>query len=111
MAQPQALGADPGAVGSGQAGNLVPALAAEAALFGDGLLGDRHDGGRGAGRLTGGDRLVGQGDAAIADIDAGARDKRLHLLGGAPTERARAGTGSLGALAPAPAAAGGLHDL
>ena len=56
-AQCQALGADPGAVGRGQAGRLVAALAAEAALLGDGLRGDRRDGGGGGPRrLVGGDR-------------------------------------------------------
>ena len=111
-AQLQALGADPGAVGRGQTGHLVTALAAEAALLGHGLRGDRRDGGAGGpGRLAGGDRLAGHRDAAIADVDAGARDERLHLLGGAPAERAGPGAGPFGGLAPGPAAAGALHDL
>src|SRR5207237_7047877 len=38
-------------------------------------------------------------------------DERLHLLGGAPAERARPGAGGLGAFAPAAAAACRLHDL
>src|SRR6516162_10971268 len=72
MTQLQALGADPGAGGRGQAGHLVAALAAEAALLGSVLHGDRFDDGRGRpGRLTGGDRLAGHGDAAITDVDAG----------------------------------------
>src|SRR5689334_15872980 len=107
MTQLQALGADPGVVGRGQAGHLVAALAAEAALLGYGLRGDQRDGGGGgSSRHSGGDRLAGQGDAAITDEDAGARDERLHLLGGAPAERAGPGAGRLGRLAPASAATG-----
>src|SRR4029077_13488564 len=81
-------------------------------LLGDGLRGDRRDGGgEGPSRLAGSDRLAGHWDAAITDVDAGARDEPLHLLGGVPAERARPRTGGLGALAPAPATAGCLHDL
>ena len=109
-----ALGTDPGVAARGQAGHLVAALAAEAAPLGGGLRGDRGDGsGEVTGPVTGGQRLVGQGDAAVADIDARARDERFHLPGGAPAERAGPGDEAILVPAPAPAAApaGGLDDL
>src|SRR4029079_19729313 len=103
-AQRQALGEDPGAVGRGQASDLAAELAAAAERLAHGLRRDRHDGGAGGpGRLTGGDRLAGHGDAAITDVNAGTGDERLDLLGGAPAERARPGTGGLGASALAAA--------
>ena len=114
MTQAQALGTDPGVAARGQAGHLVAALAAEAAPLGLGLGGDRGDGaGERAGRVTGGQRPVGQGDAAVADVDAGARDELFHFPGGTPAERAGPGDEAILVPAPAPAAApaGGLDDL
>ena len=98
-----------------QAGHLVTALTAEAALHPGFLLGPGGQLGDLRGdRLTVADHDHGQVDAAVADVDAGARDQLLDLLLILAAERAhqqpRVGPDPVAAQ-PAAGTAGRLDDL
>ena len=106
------LAGDRVADAGGKAGDLVAALAAEAAsplghVAGDGL--QRAE--RGFGRLSGADDRLGHLDALLADVDAGPG----HELAGLPLRPPAEGTGQvwgkLAAPSPSPPPAGCLDDL
>ena len=120
-AQDQALGADGRVAGrlssrvagaGGESGDLVAALAAEAAsplghVAGDAL--QRAE--RGFGGLSGSDDCLGRLDALLADVDARPGHELAGLLLRPPAERAGQVWGEPAALSLSPPPAGGLDDL
>lgn len=113
-AQPQALVADSGATSRCHGGDLVAALAAEAAPFRAvlvvHLLDDRN--GRADPPAGSSQRLVRSADAPVTDEYARTGDEGFNLLLLLPAERARWALSPAGAVSPpATASPGRFHNL